>query len=158
VTVKNGYAFFAPSDGNPASQAGGYPAQGHDAVAYPEANYAFRWLTADRPLRPLTVSPGDYASGTGMDATITLAAAGVGKNHVLGGIAFGYRSTPTSGAIQIQDGADTVFRVPVTEAGAGFLPFPHKKVGSDNTAMTITLLNGGPGVVGEVSVIDRRVE
>jgi hypothetical protein len=106
----------------------------------------------------LPATSGDYALGNGADAVITLGAPGTFRNHVLTGLAFGYRSAPTSGYLQIQDGANTVFRVPITSAGAGFVPFEPAKRGTENTAMIITLGGGGAGVIGEVSILGRRIE
>lgn len=108
----------------------------------------------------LPVASGDYATGTNAAATISLAAAGPGRNHVITGLSFGYNTTPAAGAtIKIEDGSgNVVFKAPVTTAGFESVNFYPPKVCSPNTDVTITLSAGGSGVVGDVNIIGRRIQ
>lgn len=89
-------------------------------------------------------------------AVVTLAAAGAGKVNVIRGIAWGYSSAPTGGNLTIKDGDATVFSVPVTGAGPGFIPVYG--AGSINKALVVTLAAGGEDVVGSVNVLEAWVE
>lgn len=90
-------------------------------------------------------------------AVVTLAAAGAGVSNVIRGIAWGYSEDPTDGSLKIEDGAGTtVFSVPITAAGPGFIPVFGK--GSANTALVVTLAAGGGTCVGSVNVLEAWTE
>jgi hypothetical protein len=84
---------------------------------------------------------------------ITIATAGAGVSNALRGVAWGYSEAPTGGSLTIEDGAGTtVFYLPITGAGAGFVPVFGK--GSPNTALIVTLAAGGGTCVGSVNVLE----
>lgn len=90
-------------------------------------------------------------------AVVTLTAAGAGVSNVIRGIAWGYSEAPTGGSLKIEDGAGTtVFSVPITAAGPGFIPVFGK--GSANTALVVTLAAGGGTCVGSVNVLEAWTE
>lgn len=90
-------------------------------------------------------------------AVVTLAAAGAGVSNVIRGIAWGYSEAPTGGGLKIEDGVSTtVFSVPITTAGPGFIPVFGK--GSANTALVVTLAAGGETCVGSVNVLEAWTE
>ena len=91
------------------------------------------------------------ASNTAAVVTYT---ANATKAHAIGGIAWSYSGTPTSGNLKVENGSGTVvFTIDVTTAGPGFIPFVPTLEGSTNTALIITLAAGGSGVTGKVSVL-----
>lgn len=90
-------------------------------------------------------------------AVVTLAAAGASVSNVIRGIAWGYSEAPTGGSLKIEDGAGTtVFYLPITAAGPGFIPVFGK--GSANTALVVTLAAGGGTCVGSVNVLEAWTE
>lgn len=90
-------------------------------------------------------------------AVVTLAAAGEGVSNVIRGVAWGYSEAPTDGSLTIEDGAGTtVFSVPITAAGPGFIPVFGK--GSANKALVVTLAAGGGTCVGSVNVLEAWTE
>ncbi|MDD5059444.1 MAG: hypothetical protein PHQ60_16425 [Sideroxydans sp.] len=90
-------------------------------------------------------------------AVVTLPAAGEGLSHVIRGVAWGYSEAPTGGSLTIEDGAGTtVFHVPITAAGPGFIPVFGK--GSANTALVITLAAGGGTCEGSVNILEHWTE
>jgi hypothetical protein len=162
AAVVNGMVVVQRPDGNPPGLSFAYsgrvenPPAPSAALQTQDARYR---RMDDSDVGPTALNSSDYAAATGSDTVITLPAAGPGRNHVLSGLAFGYRTTPSGGYVSIQNGSGNVaFRVPVTSAGAGFIPFDPPRRGDENTDMILTLGNGGPGVVGELSIISRRID
>jgi hypothetical protein len=100
---------------------------------------------------PIAGSTSDTANATHAAATLTYAAAGASKVNVISGIFWSYSAAPTGGNIQISDGSNVIFNMDVTAAGAGFIPFNPPKKGSANTALTVTLADGGAAVVGRIN-------
>lgn len=90
------------------------------------------------------------------DAVVTLAAGGAGVSNVIRGIAWGYSEAPTGGSLTIEDGATVVFYLPITGAGAGFVPVFGK--GTAATALTVTLAAGGGTCVGSLNVLEAWTE
>ncbi len=84
-------------------------------------------------------------------ATATIFNPGAGNSIHLVNIYFGYRSAPTNGLLTIAATGLNTITIPVTAAGAGFLPIPLKI--PTNTSVTITLSAGGSGVIGDVGAI-----
>lgn len=83
---------------------------------------------------------------------ITYAAAGSGVSHVISALSFGYDGNPTGATLKMEDGSgNIIFRIPITQSGAGFIPFNGNKRGTTNTAMIITLSAGGSGVTGYIN-------
>lgn len=79
--------------------------------------------------------------------------------HVISGIAWGYNAVPTGGSLTVEDGAGTtVFSMPITADGAGFIPFDPPKRGTINTALIITLAAGGASVTGTLSILGHWTE
>ena len=79
---------------------------------------------------------------SGSDAVVTLAAV-ADRKHSLRGVSWSYAGDPTDGMLIIEDGATTVFEMPVTSGGPGQFLFPWSEKGSDNTALIVTLADGG---------------
>lgn len=113
-------------------------------------------LPVYRTPRPLAQSNTATSAANGA-ATVTYAAT-ASLSSVISGIAFSYSGAPTGGRLTISDGANIVFDVDITSAGAGFFPFAAPVKGSINTALTVTLAAGGAGVIGKVSVFSRWTE
>lgn len=90
-------------------------------------------------------------------ASITYPAPGTGLYNVLTGVAWSYDGVPAGGRLQIYDGATSIFDLDVTAQGVDSVSFAPPKVGSHNTAMTITLSAGGVGVSGKLSILGRWV-
>ncbi len=128
-------------------------------LASPGLTTSPSWTNPQRP--PLLVRqavvgqvlPADYATQTHAAAVVTYGAAGVGIAHSIGGVSWSYSGgTPTSGALTIADGSNTIFSIDITAAGPGFMNFDPPKIGTPNQAMTITLADGGVGLVGKLTV------
>ena len=108
---------------------------------------------------PLSGSAADVAApAANTQAQVQYAAGGAGVVHTIGGIAWSYSAAPTGGNLQISDGANVIFNMDITAAGAGFIPFTPPKKGTANTTLTITLAAGGTGVSGKVSVLSHWTE
>jgi hypothetical protein len=84
-------------------------------------------------------------------AVLTFAALSTGR-WVLPGVEWSYDAAPTGGSLQVEDGSGTVvWKVNITAAGPGFIPFSPPICGSENTAMIVTLASGAGAVVGKVN-------
>lgn len=107
----------------------------------------------------IPAASGDMATASGAAATVVYAAAGDYLRHQLHGISFGLETAPSGLAyVKVLDGSSTVFQIPVTAAGAGFFDFGESpKIGSPNTAMSVSLTNPGSGCVGYVAVTGRKI-
>lgn len=81
-------------------------------------------------------------------ATFTITAPGADNFTQLVSLYFGYGEAPTAGTLTIAATGLTSIVLPVTSAGAGFLPMALRI--PINTACTITLSAGGSGIVGYV--------
>jgi hypothetical protein len=82
--------------------------------------------------------------------TITYAAI-AGTKHTINGIAaVAYSATPTAGLFTIKDGDDIIFEVPITAAGPA--PIALSLEGTANTAMTVTMAAGGPGIYSYINI------
>ena len=92
----------------------------------------------------------DHNTATGGDATITYPAR-PNRRNCIRGIAFGYWTFPSGGYVEIRCGGVLVFRMPVTVDGAGICDWVERR-SAVNEAMTITLADGGQGVVGDINV------
>lgn len=100
-----------------------------------------------------------HAPASNTAAIVTYTAAGSGVSNVIGGIAWSYNATPTSGNLKIEDGSGTtVFSIDITVSGPGFIPFARPLKGTANTALIVTLAAGGSGVTGKVSVLSKWTE
>lgn len=84
-------------------------------------------------------------------AVVTLAAPGSGSKNVIGALYWSYDDAPTGGSLAVTSGGDQIFKVDVTAAGPGFLPFPGGLGGGDNDEVIITLAAGGGSVSGIVN-------
>jgi uncharacterized Zn-binding protein involved in type VI secretion len=89
------------------------------------------------------------ASNTAAVATITN-----GKAYTIHGLMchFGYDLAPTSGTLTIKSGSTTISKVPVTAAGAGYLPLDGFATMAAGDTLSATLSAGGVGVTGYVSI------
>ena len=86
-------------------------------------------------------------------AVVTKPAMGAGTFHVLEGVYWSYSGDPVNGRLTIKDGSTTVFSMGITSAGVGFLPFMPSLRISDNSALVVTLADGGDGITGKLSLI-----
>lgn len=84
-------------------------------------------------------------------ANCAIAAPGADLSIFLDTVYFGYAAAPTDGVLSISATGINTIEVPVTAAGAGFLPLNLKV--PVNTGVTISLSAGGDGVVGRAAVI-----
>lgn len=119
----------------------------------------------DQPTRckadPAARFPIAYATGTNTNVDITLPAV---PNQCwvigVGGMLFSYQGGTPSGGIDVSEGAGytTVFSFDVTSAGFGPVPY-HKplkfKLGEQ---VRIRLRDGGAGIVGKLTILDRWLE
>lgn len=98
-----------------------------------------------------------HAPATSTAAIITYAADAYGA-HVISGVAWSYTAAPTGGNLQIEDGSgNVIFSVDITAAGPGYFAFPDGLKGSVNTAMIITLADGG-ATTGKVTTFGHTVQ
>jgi hypothetical protein len=102
--------------------------------------------------RPLQGVAGDLATATHAAATVTYAADTTGRSHVAYKIHWSYSADPTGGRLTVTDGATVIHDQDVTKGGPGFVEFSRPLAGTANTAMTVTLADGGAAVVGKVKV------
>ncbi len=81
-----------------------------------------------------------------------------GRRHVLLGLGWGYNSAPASGAyVQVQSpSGTTVFREPVTAAGAGFFTFPQGLPCAQAQDVLVSLSSGNSPKY--LSLLGRRIE
>jgi hypothetical protein len=102
---------------------------------------------------------GDNASADGADATVDYPAVPY-LAHSIHGIAWGYNSNPTGGALQVESPSGTIIwgPIPVTSEGTGFEDFGKGLRGVTGDDMWIRLVSGGSGVTGYVSVKGHREE
>lgn len=105
---------------------------------------------------PSLVSPADSVAATHAAAVITLAALGPGNSHLVDGLLVSYSAAPTGGGITVADGSNTILQADIIAAGPTVIPF--RKQGTPNTAMTITLADGGSGIVGKVNLLGHRLQ
>lgn len=108
-----------------------------------------------REVLPATSGDATFA-GPGSDAVLYLPAQ-ANRHHALFGIAFGYDTTPTSGALSVESPSGyTVFRQSVPTAGPDSFTWFKGIRGSGSADMLVRLANGGANK--EVSLLGRRVE
>jgi hypothetical protein len=93
-----------------------------------------------------------YSPGADTAAEIVLLAPGSGICNILAALYWSYNAAPTGGALSVDDGTDEVFKVYVTAAGPGFIPFTPPLKMSTNTPTYIVLAAGGGAVSGIVNV------
>lgn len=92
-----------------------------------------------------------HAPAAATAAVLTFAAT-AGKRWVLNGVEWSYDADPTGGNLKVENGAGTtVFQVAVTKGGPGYIHFDPPIVGSNNTAVVVTLASGAGAVVGKVN-------
>lgn len=101
-----------------------------------------------------TARPGWSATAPPNTAVvITLPQATIRGRYKIGQVSGWYSDTPTDGLLTVMGGGFNV-SIPVTAAGAGFIPLDEKSDGSSD--IVITLAAGGAGIVGYVNL--ERVE
>src|SRR5574343_1981113 len=92
-----------------------------------------------------------HAPAAATAAVLTFAAT-AGKRWVLNGVEWSYDADPTGGSLKVENGAGTtVFQVAITKGGPGYIKFEPPIVGSNNTAVVVTLASGAGAVVGKVN-------
>ncbi len=102
---------------------------------------------------PCAVNAADTAAATHAAASIVYGAV-TGLAHAIGGLAVSYSGTTPAGTLTIQDGSTTVFSIDLVGAGVTLLPFRSARVGTPGNSLTVTLSDGGAGVVGKVNVTE----
>jgi hypothetical protein len=110
-------------------------------VAFDEAS------SAAPPPTPDTTAHNTSAANAA--ATFTISAPGADQAIRLNTLYFGYSASPTNGLLTIAATGLATISIPVTSAGAAFLPIDL--LAPDNTAVTVTLSAGGADVVGRCS-------
>lgn len=106
-------------------------------------------LLKDNELTFFPADTGKLAQATNGNATVTLAAE-AGKIWAMGLVTVGYSDTPTGGLLTIFDGANPIFRVPITQSNP--TPVPVYRYGGAGNQMSATLSAGGSGIVGYINV------
>lgn len=124
---------------------------------------------SDPPYRAaVAATAADYASsgGTNLSAIVNYPSAGIGRCHVLGGVAWGLSTvapfpsgvtspSPSGSFIQIEDGSgNIVFKLPVTNLGQDSKLFDPPKRFSPNTQLRVTLFQAGAAISGDVSILE----
>lgn len=105
------------------------------------------------PTKATTADTGTAAANT---AVVITYAAAVGYQHAIEQIVASYSATPTGGALTIEDGAGTtVFQVDLAGAGPHNIPFDPPLMGSEGTALIVTLAAGSGTVVGKLNARHR---
>lgn len=86
-------------------------------------------------------------------AAIAFPAQGFGFANTIGSIVCSYSGSGTlsGGRLTVADGSDTVFDVDISALGTYTFQFSPPKRGHSNTAMTVTLADGGANVQGKVN-------
>jgi len=94
----------------------------------------------------------DTATASAAVAVVTYAAATGGQQHALTSITATYSGTPTGGGLKVEDGTGTIiFQADITAAAPPLFSFQPPLAGSANTALIVTLLAGGAGIVGKLN-------
>jgi hypothetical protein len=110
---------------------------------------------------PVVCSAADWDEPIANVAAVVTYAGVAGLRHVISGIAWSYHGgVPTTGRLLIADGAATVFALPISDEGCGFIIFPKPKIGAAPlTNMVVTLTASGvAGVFGVVNVLNHWQE
>lgn len=101
------------------------------------------------PVRGLTTDSKVEAADT---AVVITYAAKTGFQHVIDQIIAGYDTSPTGGALTIEDGSgNTIFHVHINDALPARLTFTPPLMGSEGTAMIVTLAAGGGSAIGHLN-------
>ncbi len=98
----------------------------------------------------------NYATATHAAATVTNAAV-AGQRTVIDGVAWSYSGGTPAGSLTITDGGTTVFSVDVTANGPGQVTVPKGLSSAVNSALVVTLADGGASLVGKVNVLGVRL-
>lgn len=164
LPIRNGIAVVQPQPGQVAlgiATSGGFLYQDSDpmrAQLFQDASdYGNAVGQRYRPEKPLNVqhTGADVAHGApNADCVLDYAAAGPGRQHVIGTMEYAYYTTPTSGTIRIEDGSGVVVwgPFPVGDNQTHQLRFDEEpKRFSQNTDLRIILGAAGAGVSGVVS-------
>jgi hypothetical protein len=96
-------------------------------------------------------STDDVDAPSSNTAAVLTYAALAERKHVLYQIDYSYDGAPTAGALTVTLGGVTVFSLDVVAAGRDTILFSPEKEGKHNSAMVITLADGGVGVSGKLN-------
>lgn len=91
----------------------------------------------------------DFATATHAATVVTYTAVANGR-HCLDKVQFSYSAAPTGGRLTVEDGAGNVVK-DLTITAAGPLSVDLSMIGTPNTAMIITLADGGAAIVGKMN-------
>lgn len=99
----------------------------------------------------------DYETESHANVVLTYAA-DANHVHLCDYAIWSYSATPTGGRLTVEDGSGNIVQdVDITAAGPGFLPVFFRGV-AINTALIVTLYDGGSGIVGKLTVLGHRME
>jgi len=105
-------------------------------------------------LPPISFTTIDTAQNTAGTTTLTYNAAGPGRSHVITGICFSFSAAPSSPVTAtIQDGSTVIPLLQIAAAGPNPVSFFPPRAGGPNSALSISLPSGGPGVIGKINVL-----
>lgn len=112
------------------------------------------------PNQALAAGTGDWTvSTTGVAAVLAFGGSGLGLFHIIQKVDWSYDNTPTlSGAIQIEDNSQVVWKQRITSAGPGFHEFPKDGLRTNlpNVQLKITLA-ATPEAAGYLAVDGHKV-
>jgi hypothetical protein len=101
---------------------------------------------------PVKATSSDKATAAANTAVVLTYAALTGFQHVIKWLVVSYSATPTGGNLTIEDGAGTtVFDSHIPTAGPHVVELGEGLMGSEGTALIVTLAAGGAGIVGKVN-------
>lgn len=105
-------------------------------------------------LLPIKATTADTATAAANTAVVLTYAASTGFQHRIQKIVASYSAAPTGGGLTIQDGSGTtVFQAHITGAGPVEFDLSPGLIGSEGTALIITLAAGGGSVVGMLNAL-----
>lgn len=105
-------------------------------------------------LKPIKATTSDKATAAANTAVVLTYAASTGFQHVLKKLWVSYSATPTGGGVIIEDGAGTtVWHTDILTAGPHEFNFDPGLMGSEGTALILTLAAGSGSVVGKLSAL-----
>lgn len=92
----------------------------------------------------------ETATATGADAVLTFDGS-AGTCHVIGGVAWSYKTDPAAGRLTIEDGGTVIFDIDIPTKGPGFFNFIPPRVMTSGAEAVVTLFSGAGSVVGKVN-------
>jgi hypothetical protein len=101
---------------------------------------------------PVKQTTSDTTTSTAHTAVSITYAALAGLAHAIHSLIVSYHGGTASGELKVEDGVGTtVFSIVLPAAGVYIIPFPVPLLGSKNTALVVTLADGGASVIGKIN-------